>query len=88
MSWFCVLLAKNKFTNIDEIYKYGCQIQPKIHVQYDIFNDLLVIAYRGSTILEIDRCRIRESMGNIESFRLLNEECEKANAMIALLDEF
>lgn len=82
---FCRELGKKRFpNNTYNGLKYGGKIYSKLQVEYDIFSDSVVFCYRGQELVSICKWRFRTGL----PFMLSQEEADKANCIISLIDEF
>ena len=82
----CYQLAKNKYNisgSNDDILRYGNLIYRHMSYEFLVPDDEVVILYRGQEILRLDRCRVK-----LYPLSLSEEEADKANSLICLIDEF
>lgn len=85
---FCLEVTKSRFNGTaDEgsiAHKYACDLCTQVDVEYcDSDNFVLLFTYRGQEVLKIYSSRITRNM----EIRLSKEEADKANTMIALIDQ-
>ena len=86
MAGICYELAKNRYGNIDNhdiILEYGGKIYHNLTYELIIPDDKVIILYKKQEILRLDRCRVR-----LRQFALSEDEANKANSLICLMDEF
>ena len=79
-------LAKNRYNisgSNDDILRYGNLIYRHMSYEFLVPDDEVVILYRGQEILRLDRCRVK-----LYPLSLSEEEADKANSLICLIDEF
>lgn len=83
---FCLELAKDKFNRSalgkDDIQKYAWDIYSQINVEYSPPDNFILFAYKGQQILRVPRNRISIKT----DIRLLEDEANKANTMIEIID--
>ena len=81
----CIELAKNKYkgpTGREYVEQYAVSLYTHIKVECSYINNLVLFAYKGQQIMEVHASRVTTH----NSIRLSEEEAEKVNAMIGIID--
>ena len=87
---FCMELSRDRFKDsldnghVQEYSEYTSNLYRQINVELSPFDNTILFAYKGQTILRVPRSRITSD----NCIRLSEEETDKANAMIGLIDSF
>lgn len=83
---FCLELAKDKFNKAalgeDYAQQYAWNLYFQIDVEYSPIDNLVLFTYRGQEILRVPRNRITIKT----DIRLSEDEVDKANTMISIID--
>ena len=87
LAGFCLELAKGRYKETaggDTVQRYAWNIYCQTDVEYSPLDKIVVFAYKGQEIIRVSNNRVTSN----NDIWLTEEEADKANAMIGLIDSF